>query len=128
VLISGGDGGTVQARYRQFKHAGCPWELGLAEAQQVLVLNGLRDRIRVQVDGQMRTGRDVVVGALLGAEQFGSEPRALVTMGCTLLRNATKTHAPMELPLRIPSFASVSAVNRNILRAICCLSPKKSGG
>ncbi|AQT69245.1 Ferredoxin-dependent glutamate synthase 1 [Anaerohalosphaera lusitana] len=86
VLISGHDGGTGASPLSSIKHAGCPWEIGLAEAQQVLVINGLRDRIRVQVDGQMKTGRDVVIGALLGAEQFGFGTSVLVTMGCTLLR------------------------------------------
>jgi glutamate synthase (NADPH/NADH) large chain len=86
VLISGHDGGTGASPLSAIKHAGCPWELGLAETQQVLVMNGLRDRIRVQADGQLRTGRDVVVAALLGAEQFGFGTAALVTIGCTLLR------------------------------------------
>ena len=86
VLISGHDGGTGASPYSSIKHAGCPWELGLAETQQVLVMNGLRDRIRVQTDGQLRTGRDVVIAALLGAEQFGFGTAALVTLGCTLLR------------------------------------------
>jgi glutamate synthase (NADPH/NADH) large chain len=86
VLISGHDGGTGASPLSAIKHAGCPWELGLAETQQVLVMNGLRDRIRVQTDGQLRTGRDVVVAALLGAEQFGFGTAALVTLGCTLLR------------------------------------------
>jgi len=86
VLISGYDGGTGASPLSSIKHAGCPWELGLSETQQVLIANGLRDRIRVQVDGQLRTGRDVVVGALLGADQFGFGTAALVCMGCTLLR------------------------------------------
>ncbi len=86
VLISGHDGGTGASPLSSIKHAGCPWELGLAETQQVLVMNNLRDRIRVQVDGQIRTGRDVVIGALLGAERFGFGTVALVTFGCTLLR------------------------------------------
>jgi len=86
VLISGHDGGTGASPLSSIKHAGCPWELGLAETQQVLVMNGLRDRIRVQADGQLKTGRDVVVAALLGAEQFGFGTAALVTLGCTLLR------------------------------------------
>ncbi len=86
VLISGHDGGTGASPLSSIKHAGCPWELGLAETQQVLVMNGLRDRIRVQTDGQLKTGRDVVVAALLGAEQFGFGTAALVTLGCTLLR------------------------------------------
>jgi len=86
VLISGHDGGTGASPLSSIKHAGCPWELGLAETQQVLINNGLRDRIRVQVDGQLKTGRDVVIGALLGADQFGFGTAALVCMGCTLLR------------------------------------------
>jgi glutamate synthase domain-containing protein 3 len=86
VLISGHDGGTGASPLSSIKHTGCPWELGVAETQQVLVMNGLRDRIRLQADGQMKTGRDVVVAALLGAEQFGFGTAALVTLGCTLLR------------------------------------------
>ena len=86
VLISGHDGGTGASPLSSIKHTGCPWELGLAETQQVLVLNGLRNRIRVQTDGQIKTGRDVVVAAFLGAEQFGFGTSVLVTMGCTLLR------------------------------------------
>ncbi|MHC4882152.1 MAG: glutamate synthase large subunit [Planctomycetota bacterium] len=86
VLISGYDGGTGASPYSSIKHAGCPWEIGLAETQQVLVMNKLRDRIRVQTDGQLRTGRDIVIAALLGAEQFGFGTGALVCLGCTLLR------------------------------------------
>jgi len=86
VLISGHDGGTGASPWSSIMHAGIPWELGLAEAQQVLVANNLRGRIRVQVDGQLRTGRDVVIAALLGAERFGFGTVALVTLGCTLLR------------------------------------------
>ncbi len=86
VLISGHDGGTGASPLSSIKHTGCPWELGLAETQQVLVMNGLRDRIRVQTDGQIKTGRDVAIAALLGAEQFGFGTAALVTLGCTLLR------------------------------------------
>ncbi len=86
VLISGHDGGTGASPLSSIKHAGCPWELGLAETQQVLVMNGLRDRIRVQTDGQLKTGRDIAIAALLGAEQFGFGTSVLVTLGCTLLR------------------------------------------
>ncbi|MDT8301348.1 MAG: glutamate synthase large subunit [Sedimentisphaerales bacterium] len=90
VLISGHDGGTGASPLSSIKHTGCPWELGLAETQQVLVLNGLRDRIRLQTDGQLKTGRDVVVAALLGAEQFGFATTALVSLGCTMLRKCHK--------------------------------------
>ncbi len=86
VLISGHDGGTGASPLSSIKHAGVPWELGLAETQQVLVMNGLRDRIRVQTDGQLKTGRDVVIAAMLGADRFGFATAALVTLGCTLLR------------------------------------------
>jgi glutamate synthase (NADPH) large chain len=86
VLISGFDGGTGASPLSSIKHAGMPWEIGLAEAQQTLVLNGLRDRITLQTDGQLRTGRDVVVAALLGAERFGFGAGALVSLGCILLR------------------------------------------
>ena len=86
VLISGHDGGTGASPLTSLKHAGLPWELGLAETQQVLVLNKLRDRIVVQVDGQMKTGRDVVIGALLGAEEYGFATAPLVVMGCIMMR------------------------------------------
>ncbi len=86
VLISGHDGGTGSSPLSSIKHAGAPWELGLAETQQTLVRNDLRGRIRVQVDGQLKTGRDVIIGALLGAEAFGFGTAALVSLGCMLLR------------------------------------------
>ena len=86
VLISGHDGGTGASPLTSIKHAGAPWELGLAETQQTLLLNGLRDRIVVQVDGQMKTGRDVVIGALLGAEEFGFATAPLVVSGCVMMR------------------------------------------
>ena len=85
VLISSHDGGTGAAPLTSIKHAGGPWELGLAEAQQTLLLNGLRDRIVVQCDGQLKTGRDVVVAALLGAEEFGFATTALIVEGCVCL-------------------------------------------
>jgi len=86
VLISGHDGGTGAAPLTSLKHAGTPWEIGLAETQQTLVLNNLRDRITVQVDGQLRTGRDVVIAALLGAEEFGFAQAPMVAMGCVMMR------------------------------------------
>src|SRR5690606_37475745 len=86
VLISGHDGGTGASPLTSLKHAGGPWELGLADTQQTLVLNGLRDRIVVQVDGQLKTGRDVVVAALLGAEEFGFATAPLVVSGCVMMR------------------------------------------
>src|SRR5205823_692174 len=86
VLISGHDGGTGASPLTSIKHAGAPWELGLAETQQTLLLNDLRSRIVVEVDGQLKTGRDVVVGALLGAEEFGFATAPLVAMGCIMMR------------------------------------------
>ena len=86
VLISGHDGGTGASPQTSIKHAGLPWELGLSETQQILVLNDLRGRIRVQVDGQIKTGRDVVIGGILGADEFGFSTTALVTMGCIMMR------------------------------------------
>jgi len=86
VLIAGHDGGTGASPQTSIKHAGLPWELGLSETQQILVLNDLRGRICVQVDGQLKTGRDVVIGALLGADEFGFSTTVLVTLGCILMR------------------------------------------
>lgn len=86
VLISGHDGGTGASPLTSLKHAGAPWELGLAETQQTLLLNGLRDRIVVQADGQLKTGRDVVIAALLGAEEFGFASAPLVVSGCIMMR------------------------------------------
>ena len=86
VLISGHDGGTGASPLTSLKHAGTPWELGLAETQQTLLLNGLRDRIVVQTDGQLKTGRDVVIAALLGAEEYGFATAPLVVMGCVMMR------------------------------------------
>src|SRR5947209_5462695 len=86
VLISGHDGGTGASPLTSIKHAGAPWELGLAETQQTLLLNDLRSRIVVEVDGQLKTGRDVVIGALLGAEEFGFATAPLVALGCIMMR------------------------------------------
>jgi glutamate synthase domain-containing protein 2/glutamate synthase domain-containing protein 3 len=87
ILISGGDGGTGASPWSSIKHAGLPWELGLSETHQTLVLNDLRSRVRLQTDGQMRTGRDVAIAALLGAEEFGFCSSVLVTLGCVMLRH-----------------------------------------
>lgn len=97
VLISGHDGGTGASPLSSIKYAGAPWEVGLAETQQTLVLNGLRDRIVVQADGQMKTGRDVVIGALLGAERFGFGTGALVALGCLLMRKCHLGTCPVGI-------------------------------
>ncbi len=94
ILISGYDGGTGASPLSSIKHAGLPWELGLAETQQTLVLNELRDRVRLQVDGQMKTGRDVAIGALLGAEEFGFSTAALVCLGCVMMRKCHLNTCP----------------------------------
>jgi glutamate synthase (NADPH/NADH) large chain len=102
VLISGHDGGTGAAPLTSLKHAGTPWELGLAETQQTLVRNGLRDRIVVQVDGQIRTGRDVVVAALLGAEEFGFATAPLVVSGCVMMRVCHLDTCPVGIATQNP--------------------------
>jgi glutamate synthase (NADPH) large chain len=102
VLISGHDGGTGASPLTSLKHAGVPWELGLAETQQVLLLNRLRDRIVVQVDGQMKTGRDVVVAALLGAEEFGFATAPLVVMGCVMMRVCHLNTCPVGIATQDP--------------------------
>ncbi len=102
VLISGHDGGTGASPLTSIKHAGAPWELGLAETQQTLRLNGLRDKIRVQVDGQIKTGRDVVVGALLGAEEFGFATAILVSIGCVMMRVCHKNCCPVGVATQDP--------------------------
>jgi glutamate synthase (NADPH/NADH) large chain len=102
VLISGRDGGTGAAPLTSLKHAGVPWELGLAETQQTLLRNGLRDRIVVQVDGQIKTGRDVVVAALLGAEEFGFATAPLVVSGCVMMRVCHLDTCPVGIATQNP--------------------------
>ena len=102
VLISGHDGGTGAAPLTSLKHAGGPWELGLAETQQTLLINGLRDRIVVQVDGQLKTGRDVVIGALLGAEEFGFATAPLVVSGCVMMRVCHLDTCPVGVATQNP--------------------------
>jgi glutamate synthase (ferredoxin) len=103
VLISGHDGGTGASPLTSIKHSGVPWELGLAETQQVLVLNKLRDRIVVQVDGQLRTGRDVVIAALLGAEEFGFSTAVLVVSGCIMMRVCHLNTCPVGIATQDPA-------------------------
>ncbi|MBV8555501.1 MAG: glutamate synthase large subunit [Planctomycetaceae bacterium] len=102
VLISGHDGGTGASPLSSIKHAGIPWELGLAETQQTLVLNNLRDRIVVQTDGQLKTGRDVVVAALLGAEEYGFATAPLVVMGCIMMRVCHLDTCPVGIATQNP--------------------------
>ncbi len=103
VLISGHDGGTGASPLTSLKHAGIPWELGLAETQQTLILNKLRDRIIVQTDGQLKTGRDVVIAGLLGAEEFGFATAPLVVMGCILMRVCHLDTCPVGIATQDPA-------------------------
>ena len=102
VLISGHDGGTGASPLTSLKHAGGPWEIGLAEAQQTLLINGLRDRIVVQTDGQLKTGRDVIIAALLGAEEFGFATAPLVVMGCIMMRVCHLDTCPVGVATQNP--------------------------
>ncbi|NUR60630.1 MAG: glutamate synthase large subunit [Catenulispora sp.] len=106
VLISGHDGGTGASPLTSLKHAGAPWELGLAETQQTLLLNGLRDRIVVQTDGQLKTGRDVVIAALLGAEEYGFATAPLVVSGCVMMRVCHLDTCPVGVATQNPELRS----------------------
>jgi glutamate synthase (NADPH/NADH) large chain len=106
VLISGQEGGTGASPLTSIKHAGLPWELGLAEVQQSLVINHLRDRIRVQVDGQLKTGRDLVIAALLGAEEFGFGTSILITLGCVMMRKCHLNTCPVGVATQAPLLRS----------------------
>jgi glutamate synthase (NADPH) large chain len=103
VLISGHDGGTGASPLSSIRHAGIPWELGLAETQQVLVMNDLRGRIRVQVDGKLQTGRDVAIAALLGAEEFGFATAPLISMGCIMMRKCHLNTCPVGIATQDPA-------------------------
>jgi glutamate synthase (NADPH/NADH) large chain len=102
VVIAGHDGGTGASPWSSIKHAGTPWEIGLAETQQTLVLNRLRGRIRVQADGQMKTGRDVAIGALLGADEFGFATAPLVVEGCIMMRKCHLNTCPVGVATQDP--------------------------
>jgi glutamate synthase domain-containing protein 2/glutamate synthase domain-containing protein 1/glutamate synthase domain-containing protein 3 len=103
VVICGHDGGTGASPLSSIKYAGIPWEIGLAETQQVLVQNSLRDKIRVQTDGQMKTGRDVVIAALLGAEEYGFGTAAVVTLGCIMMRKCHLNTCPVGVATQDPA-------------------------
>lgn len=131
ILISGHDGGTGASRWTGIKWAGLPWELGLAETHQTLVLNDLRGRVIVQTDGQLRTGRDVAIACLLGAEEWGFATTPLIAMGCIMMRKChlvmsivamsttvadsleIRTPALLVSPLKIPSCAKSLAERRS---------------
>ena len=103
VLISGDSGGTGASPISSIKHAGVPWELGLAETHQTLVMNDLRGRIRVQTDGKLQTGRDVVIAALLGAEEFGFSTMPLISMGCLMMRKCHLNTCPVGIATQDPA-------------------------
>ena len=102
ITIAGYDGGTGASPLTSIKNAGTPWELGLAETQQTLVLNKLRDRVSLQVDGGLKTGRDVVIGALLGAEEFGFATAPLISMGCIMMRKCHLNTCPVGVATQNP--------------------------
>ena len=109
VLISGHDGGTGASPLTSIKHTGLPWELGLAETQQSLVANRLRDRIRVQVDGQLKTGRDIAIAALMGAEEFGFGTTVLVCLGCVMMRKCHMNTCPVGVATQDPTLRKLFA-------------------
>jgi glutamate synthase domain-containing protein 3 len=102
ILISGYDGGTGASPLTSIRHAGIPWELGLSETQQVLVMNDLRSRVRLQVDGKLQTGRDVAIAALLGAEEFGFSTAPLISMGCVMMRKCHLNTCPVGVATQDP--------------------------
>ena len=102
IVVSGHDGGTGAAPATSIKHAGSAWEIGLADVEQTLVMNGLRSRVRLQVDGQIKTGRDVVIGAILGADEFGFGTSPLVAMGCLMMRKCQKNTCPAGIATQDP--------------------------
>ena len=102
ILISGDSGGTGASPLTSIKHAGLPWELGIAETHQTLVMNDLRSRVRLQTDGQIKTGRDVVIACLLGAEEFGFATAPLITLGCIMMRKCHLNTCPVGIATQDP--------------------------
>ena len=125
VLISGDDGGTGASPLTSLKHAGIPWELGLAETQQVLVMNDLRSRILVQTDGKLQTGRDVVIAALLGAEEFGFSTAPLVSMGCIMMRKCHLNTCPVGIATQDPELRAKFEARRRTSSTSSSSSPKR---
>jgi len=125
VVIAGHDGGTGASPWSSIKHAGSPWEIGLAETQQTLVLNRLRSRIRVQADGQMKTGRDVVIGALLGADEFGFATAPLVVEGCIMMRKCHLNTCPVGVATQDPVLRRSSAASPSMSSTTSSSLPRK---
>ena len=126
VIIAGHDGGTGASPSSSIKHAGIPWEIGLAETQQTLVLNDLRGRIIVQTDGQLRTGRDVIIAALLGAEEYAFATVALITVGCIMMRKCHLNTCPVGVATQDKLCAPSSPASQNTWSTISPSSPKRS--
>ncbi|SVD44351.1 uncharacterized protein METZ01_LOCUS397205, partial [marine metagenome] len=106
ITIAGHDGGTGASPLTSLKHAGVPWELGLSEAHQTLLLNGLRGRVRLQTDGQLKTGRDVAIAAMLGAEEFGFSTAPLIAVGCIMMRKCHLNTCPVGIATQDPKLRS----------------------
>jgi glutamate synthase (NADPH) large chain len=121
ILISGYDGGTGAAPLSSIKHTGVPWELGLSEAQHTLILNGLRSRVRLQVDGGLKTGRDVAIAAMLGAEEFGFATTALVACGCVMMRDCHSNRCPVGIATQDDELRKVLPENRSMSKTSCTL-------
>lgn len=127
ILISGYDGGTGAAPKSSIHNAGLPWELGLSETHQTLIQNGLRQRVRIETDGKLMSGRDVAIAAILGAEEFGFATAPLITMGCVMMRVCNLDTCPVGVATQNPSCASGSAENRNMSSTSCVSSQKNCG-
>ena len=127
ILISGYDGGTGAAPRSSIHNAGLPWELGLAETHQTLIKNGLRNRVMIETDGKLMSGRDVVIAALLGAEEFGFATAPLVTMGCVMMRVCNLDTCRWVSQRRTRSCANVSAANRSTSSTSCASSQRDAG-
>jgi glutamate synthase (NADPH/NADH) large chain len=128
ILISGHDGGTGASPITSVKHAGVPWELGLAEAHQTLVMNDLRKRVVLQVDGQLKTGRDIVIGALLGAEEFGFSTAPLITLGCIMMRKCHLNTCPVGIATQDPELrAKFAGKPENVIRYLFMIAEEARG-
>ena len=118
LVISGDSGGTGASPLTSIKHAGLPWELGIAEVHQTLVMNNLRSRVVVQTDGQLKTGRDVAVAALLGAEEFGFATAPLITLGCIMMRKCHLNTCPVGVATQDPElrrkFSGQAGIRRQL--------------
>eukprot|EP00930_Biecheleria_cincta_P054051 TRINITY_DN3994_c0_g1_i2.p1 TRINITY_DN3994_c0_g1~~TRINITY_DN3994_c0_g1_i2.p1 ORF type:complete len:2158 (-),score=436.10 TRINITY_DN3994_c0_g1_i2:218-6520(-) len=123
ILISGCEGGTGASKWTGIKHAGAPWELGLAESHQTLVLNGLRGRVSLETDGQLRTGRDVVIASLLGAEHFGFATAPLIAMGCIMMRKCHLNTCPVGIATQDPVLrAKFEGLPEHVVNYLCLIA------